>query len=200
MVSVALVLAGCTTLKRCAYEGIDRDDWQKPDKVIGELAIQPGDRVADIGSGSGYFTFRLARAVGPTGKVYAVDIDEELNDYVALRARQEGYANIEIILATPDHASLPSPGVNLIFTSNTYHHIADRPTYFARLKNSLGPNGRIAIIEFSDKGWFAGLAGHATSGSVIKHEMQAAGYVLESEYDFLPKQSFLVFSKSHRPG
>jgi len=79
---VALLLFGstaCTDIKKWAYEGFNRDEWQKPEEVIKALSIQPGDHVADLGSGSGYFTFRLADAVGPTGKVYAVDIDKDMN-------------------------------------------------------------------------------------------------------------------------
>src|SRR5688572_7350174 len=97
-----LALAGCTALKQCAYEGIGRDDWQKPDEVIRSLDIRPGDHVADVGSGSGYFTFRLAKAVGPSGKVYAVDVDQGLKNALAKKARDEGYRHIETILAQVD--------------------------------------------------------------------------------------------------
>src|SRR4030095_12939357 len=79
---LALFCAGCTSLKRWAYEGWGRDRWQQPDGVIEALRLRPGDRVADLGSGGGYFTFRLAKAVGPTGHVYAVDVDEGVDDYI----------------------------------------------------------------------------------------------------------------------
>ena len=79
-----VLLAGCTTLKKCAYEGFGRDGWQQPERVMQSLAIKPGERIADLGSGGGYFTFRLSQAVGPTGKVYAVDVDKDmLEDLVA---------------------------------------------------------------------------------------------------------------------
>ena len=196
---VVLLLAGCTSLKRCAYEGFDRDEWQKPDEVIRKLAIRPGDRIADLGSGGGYFTFRLARATGPTGKVYAVDVDEGMNDYVANRARQEGHSNIEVILAKPDDPLLPESGVDIIFTTNTYHHLENRPAYFANASKYLRRDGRIAIIDFSGKQWFALFGGHYTPAEVIKREMKEAGYVLQREFDFLPKQYFLVFSKKPTP-
>jgi len=76
---ILLLLAGCARLKQCAYEGFNREQWQQRDRVIQSLQIRPGDRIADLGSGSGYFVFALAKAVGPTGKVYAVDVDEEMN-------------------------------------------------------------------------------------------------------------------------
>jgi ubiquinone/menaquinone biosynthesis C-methylase UbiE len=187
-----VLLAGCTTLKQCAYEGFNRDRWQQPDKVIESLQIRPGDRAADLGSGSGYFTFRLARAVGPEGKVYAVDIDQDMNRALAERAKKEGFANVEVILAKPDDPLLPPPGVDLIFTSNTYHHIQDRVRYFANLKKYLHGGGRIAIIEFNRNAWLPG--GHYTPSEVIKKEMEQAGYALQREFDFLDRQSFLIFA------
>ena len=71
-----MITTGCAGLKRCAYEGFDRDDWQAPERVVEVLGIEPGDRIADVGAGGGYFTFRLADAVGAQGLVYAVDVDE----------------------------------------------------------------------------------------------------------------------------
>jgi ubiquinone/menaquinone biosynthesis C-methylase UbiE len=187
-----LLLAGCTALKRCAYEGGNRDSWQKPEEVIQALALKPGDRVADLGSGSGYFTFRLARAVGPTGKVYAVDVDEGLNRDLAGRAKRDGYGNIEVILAEPGDPRLPESSVDLFFTSNTYHHLENRARYFTTLRSTLRPGGKVAIIDFNREGWIQSL-GHYTPAEDIKREMNEAGYELEREHDFLTKQSFLVF-------
>jgi arsenite methyltransferase len=167
-----LLLAGCTRLKQCFYEGVGRDEWQKPQEVISSLDIRPGDRVADLGSGGGYFTFRLAK-----------------------RAKEEGYANIEVILAKVDDLLLPASGVDLIFTSNTYHHLKDRVNYFANAKKYLRPNGRVAVIELSGKGWLESLPGHHTPKEVILNEMKAAGYALHRDFDFLPRQHFLIFSK-----
>ena len=78
-----LLFAGCAGLKQCAYRGNNRDQWQQPEKVIAALQIRPGDQIADLGAGGGYFTFKLANAVGPTGKVYAVDIDREMTELIA---------------------------------------------------------------------------------------------------------------------
>jgi arsenite methyltransferase len=187
-----LALASCTRLKQCAYEGIGRDDWQKPDEVIRALAIRPGDRVADLGSGGGYFTFRLANAVGPKGNIYAVDVDKGLNDALARRAGNEGRSNVEVVLAQADDPLLPS-AVDLIFTSNTYHHLQNRERYFANLKKYLKPHGRIAIVEFNGAGWIESM-GHHTPKEVILSEMKAAGYALQQDHGFLPRQHFLIFS------
>lgn len=188
-----LLVAGCTTLKRCGYEGFGRDEWQQPERVVQALGLRPGDRVADLGSGSGYFTFRLARAVGPTGKVYAVDIDEPMSADLRARAKQEGHANVEVILAKRDDPLLPPGVIDLVFTSNTYHLMKDRTAYFARLRAALKPGGRVAIVDFDRRGWTR-LVGHYTELETIKTEMRAAGYRLTAEHGFLEKQSFLVFS------
>jgi arsenite methyltransferase len=190
----AVLLAGCAQLKQCAYEGVNRDDWQQPQRVIAALNIRPGDRVADLGSGGGYFTFRLAEAVGPAGQVYAVDIDRDMVDLIAKRVKQETLSNIEPVLAKPDDPLLPKAGVNLIFTSNTYHHIDKRIAYFANLRKYLRPGGRVAIIDFDRRSWFEGLFRHYTPTEFIKPEMEQAGYSLQEDLDFLDRQSFLIFT------
>jgi arsenite methyltransferase len=189
----ALLLTGCARLKQCAYEGVNRDDWQQPQRVIAALKIQPGAIVADLGSGGGYFTFRLAEAAGPTGKVYAVDVDQDMVDLIKKSAKEKSAGNIEAVLAKPDNPMLPKPGADLIFTSNTYHHIDHRVAYFANLRQYLRPGGSIAIIDFDRRAWLEGLLRHYTPSEFIKREMEQAGYALQQEYDFLDRQSFLIF-------
>ena len=190
----ALLLTGCARLKQCAYEGVNRDDWQQPQKVIAALKIQPGAIVADLGSGGGYFTFRLAEAAGPTGKVYAVDVDQDMIDLITKTAKEKAASNIEPILAKPNDPMLPKPGADLIFTSNTYHHIDNRLAYFANLRQYLRPGGSVAIIDFDRRAWLEGLLRHYTPSEFIKREMEQAGYTLQQEYDFLDRQSFLIFT------
>jgi ubiquinone/menaquinone biosynthesis C-methylase UbiE len=186
-------VAGCTGLKQCAYEGFSRDEWQQPDKVIQSLQIQKGATVADLGSGSGYFTLRLARAVGSTGKVYAIDVDSAMNEALKQRAEKEQIGNIIVILARADDPQLPEP-VDMIFTSNTYHHIDDRVRYFANLRKYLLPSGRLAVIDYDRRSWLDGLWNHYTPKEVIKSELQQAGYELQNDFDFLDRQSFLIFT------
>ena len=115
-------------------------------------------------------------------------------DYVRERAREEGHANVEVVLAKPDDALLPE-AVDLIFTCNTYHHIEDRPAYFARAARYLRSGGRVAVVEHERKGWFQRLFGHYTAPEVIRNEVTAAGYRLVESHDFLPRQSFQVFAR-----
>ncbi len=191
-----LVSLGCVGLKRCAYEGVGRDGWQQPEQVVESLGIRSGDRIADLGSGTGYFTFRLADAAGPDGRVYAVDIDEQLVEHLAERARDDGYANVETVLAKPDDPGLSEGSVDLIFNCNTYHHLPDRVAYFERLRPLLRPGGRIAIVEHRP-GFWHWLFPHATEPEQIRSELEKAGFELAQEHDYLSEQSFLIFTPVH---
>lgn len=188
------LLAGCTALKKCAYDGFGRDGWQQPEKVVQTLAIKPGERIADLGSGGGYFTFRLSQAAGPSGKVYAVDVDKDMLEDLAGRANKDGYRNVEAVLAKYDDPLLPEP-VDLIFTTNVYHHIEGRAKYFSDAARYLRAGGRVAIVDFNGKHWSASFMGHYTPVEVVKKEMEEAGYVLAREFDFLDRQSFLIYTK-----
>ncbi len=188
-----LALGGCTCIKRCAYEGFGRDGWQQPERVIEALAIQPGDRVADLGAGGGYFTFRLADAVGEAGQVYAVDVDASMLEYLDGRIEREERRNVATVRAAYEDPKLPEP-VDLIFTSNTYHHIQERAAYFERAQRYLKPGGRVAIVEYKPRGFFQRIFPHSTEGADIVSEMESAGYRLERDHDFLERQSFLVFA------
>jgi ubiquinone/menaquinone biosynthesis C-methylase UbiE len=190
----ASLLGGCGPCKRFAYEGFSRDGWQQPERVIAALGIEPGDRVADLGSGSGYFTLHLSKAVGPEGRVYAVDVDEEMNEYLGERIRQAGAANVEIVLGRFDDPLLPDGGVDLVLTVDTYHHIDDRQAYFRMLQRDLAPGGRVAVIDYDGrKGWFVRLMGHSTPRDLLLREMDEAGYEVAAEHDFIDRQSFVVF-------
>jgi ubiquinone/menaquinone biosynthesis C-methylase UbiE len=185
---------GCASWKRAAYEGVDRDEWQRPDAVIALLGIGPGDRVADLGAGGGYFTFRLAEAVGDTGRVYAVDVDSDMVDHLSQQARERGASNVSVVRAEPDDSKLPDGEIDLLFVCDTYHHIADRSDYFRRVLVDLAPNGRVAIVEYDERaGGFAGAFGHYTSAETIAREMREAGYEQLAAHEILPRQSFLIF-------
>ena len=194
LLAIALFAGGCSQLKRWAYERGDRDAWQQPERVIGSLAIEPGDRIADIGSGGGYFSFRLAEAVGPDGQVFAVDVDEGMNALLEEAIAERGASNITVVLGGYEDPRLEPGSIDLVFTSNTYHHIDDREAYFRVVAGALSPRGRVAIIDFKPEGWFQ--KRHATPASAIREEMAAAGYELTEELDYLERQSFLVFARA----
>ena len=189
------LLFGCAGAKRFAYEGIGRDEWQKPEEVIRALELKPGDRVADLGAGSGYFTFRLARAVGPDGKVYAVDIDPDMIGLLSERAKEAKAQNVEVVAAKPDDPGLAAQSVDLIFNCDAYHHIDNRVAYFSNVAKTLRPGGRIAIVDFNGSGWAIRASGHYTPEALVKKEMAEAGYRFVGKPLELEKQYLLIFAR-----
>ena len=175
------------------FEEPGRDAWQKPDEVVSALGLAPDARVADIGSGTGYFAVRLARAV-PQGKVYGVDIEPDMARYLGERARREGLGNLEAVLGEPGDAKLPE-AVDLVLVVNTYHHIGERVAYLRRLGEKLRPGGRVAIVDFREESPKGPPRAHKLSPEQVRGELEAAGYRLTQTHDFLPDQYFLVFQR-----
>lgn len=193
---VTFTLGGCSAIKRFMYSGFDRDEWQHPDEVVAALGLAAGDRVADLGAGGGYFTFRLAEAVGESGRVYAVDIDPDMLEYIEETATERGLPQVSTVLGEAADPGLPDGSVDLIFISNTFHHLPERVDYLRNARRSLAPGGRIAVVEVSENSF---PAGHFTPPETIREQMQQAGYRLAARYDFLPRQSFQVFEVADGP-
>ena len=190
----SLWLVSCTDFAYRQMNDPSRDAWQKPNEVVEKLAIKPGSRVADLGAGGGYFTWYLAAAVGPQGKVYAVDIDETALGIIQREMGRRGITNVVPIHAEPADANLPEP-VDLVFSCDTYHHMQNRVAYFQSLSRYLNSDGRVAILDFRPQGFFSGLLGHGTAKEEVRREMESAGYRLLADYDFIDRQHFQIFSR-----
>jgi len=121
---------------------------QRVDEVLAQVGLRSGMVVADIGTGTGVFARPIARAVGPAGKVYAVDIEPKLLDFLATRARQDQLTNIEAVLGTPGDARLPRADVDLAFFNDVLHHIEHRAEYIKALAKYMKPDSRMAVVEF----------------------------------------------------
>jgi len=178
----------------------ERAKEQKPADVVAALALKPGMSVADIGSGSGYFTRRFVEAVTESGMVYAVDIEPEMLRYAKSSVEHMHVPyTAEFIQATPDDPKLPSASVDLIFLCNTYHHLEDRPAYFARVRSALKPGGRIAIIDFyhDERSGNVGFPRrHLVPQDTVIAEMSQAGYRVHKEHGLLERQYFVEFVPS----
>jgi arsenite methyltransferase len=186
-----LVAALRRRIKRSLISGPGRDRRQEPDRIVSALGLRPGQRAADVGSGSGYFTFRLAEHVAPDGRVYAVDTDADMLWFVEQGAGVNGV--VVPVLLSDGALSLPEP-VDLLFLVHSYHHLPERVGYFAAARRHLRDGGRVAIVESRPIGLFARLFGHATDPGRITSEMEQAGYHLAAEHDFPPDDSFLIFT------
>jgi len=202
LVSIGLLLSslGCSGLSKVDIGRVltsGRDGWQYPERVIASLEIEPGDRVAEIGAGSGYWLPWLSEAVGREGRVYAVEVEADLvRDLEALVADHD-LRNVEVVLGDYDDPRLPDGGIDLVITVLTYHHLEARSDYFRRLRVDLRPGGRVAHLDDrpdaeAPLSWFQS-DGHWSDPSAIVEEMTDAGYRKRAEFDFLPVQSFQIF-------
>lgn len=172
-----------------------RDAYQKPHEVIQALALEEGERIADIGAGSGYFTLRFAQHVGAAGRVYAVDISPEMIAHLKQRVQEARLQNVQTVLARPEDPLLADASVDRIFICDTWHHIADHPAYLQRLRKALKPGGQIVIVDFQKKETPVGapMEMRIAREDVVR-EFQQAGFGLAKEETFLPYQYFLVFA------
>lgn len=172
------------------------DPKSKPDQILKTLALQQGQKIADIGAGGGYFSLQFADAVGQEGKVYAVDIDPEFLEFIRNCANEKGLYNVEAILATEGKLPLPERSLDVVFMRKVYHHLKSRVEYFRNLRRLLKPDGKIAIVEYKRGGFFSfrRIFRHYVPRETIVEEMEEAGYRLDKDFDFLPKQSFTIFS------
>ena len=173
------------------FDDPKRDAWQKPHEVIQALALKPDAIIADIGSGTGYFSARFANMV-PKGRVYGVDTEPDMVKYLAERAKREGLKNITAVTGAPGDARLPEKA-DLIIMVDVFHHIADRARYLKKLQGSLKPGGRLAIIDFRMDSPDGPPKSARITPDSVKTELKGAGYALIQEHAFLPNQYFLIF-------
>jgi SAM-dependent methyltransferase len=168
-----------------------RDEWQLPSRVIDAVQLNSGQLVADIGAGTGYFTVRLAKAPAAP-KVYAVDIEPSMVEYVKQRAVREQLTNVTAVQALPGRTNLPEP-VDLVLVVDTYHHIPNRVPYFTALKAHLKPGARLAIVDFRKDSPSGPPAEFRFTPDQISAELASAGFSLQTSHDFLPRQIFLIY-------
>jgi ubiquinone/menaquinone biosynthesis C-methylase UbiE len=166
------------------------DVWRRPDEVVAALQLRPGMTVVDLGAGSGVFTRRFARVIGPTGRAIGLDINPGAIDALKRDAASLGFANYEARVVKADDPAIPAASADVIFLSNTYHHIENRVAYFSRLRPSLKPGGRLVIVDFNADQ----MAMDIPDRKQVEAELSAAGYQLARAHEFLPRQFFLEFA------
>jgi 2-polyprenyl-3-methyl-5-hydroxy-6-metoxy-1,4-benzoquinol methylase len=173
----------------------DRATWQKPEAVAAALGLSGKETIVDVGAGSGYFSFRLARAV-PEGKVIALDVEPEMIRHIHHKAMSEGVGNVNVALVKPDDPGVPAEA-DLVFMCDVLHHIQDRPAWLAKLAAQMHRGARLVLVEFKE-GKLP--EGPPEAVKLSRAQLVAlatdAGLVLDSQKpDLLPYQTFLVFRK-----
>lgn len=160
-----------------------------------QLGLRPGDVTCDVGAGNGYHTLKMARAVAPSGRAIAVDIQQEMLDLLVARARDEGVTNVEIVLGDTSDPKLPPGTCDLILLVDVYHELDQPAAMLGHLRRALTPDGRIAILEFRAEDPDVPIKElHKMSKSQILLELGANGLELVMSYDELPWQHMMLFS------
>ena len=195
LIAPVMGVAGAEWLERP-----ERESEEAPSKAIQALQIQPGQVVADIGAGSGYYTVRLAREVGPTGKVYGTDIQPGMLDLLLRNVAKAKLDNVVPVLGTPDDPKLPPGAIDLALMVDVYHELGAPQAFIRKLRASLKPNGRLVLLEFRKEDPRVPIRPeHKMSVAEVRQELEPEGFTLSAVLDVLPWQHILVLTRTNAP-
>jgi ubiquinone/menaquinone biosynthesis C-methylase UbiE len=181
-------------------ERSEREDEEAPDVALNVLKIPKGASVADIGAGSGYITVRLAARVGPTGRVYANDVQPQMLNILARRLDMSKITNVTLIEGTIDDPKLPPASVDLALMVDVYHELSQPQAILRRLRESLKPGGRLVLLEYRKEDPTVPIKPeHKMSVAEAKMEVEAEGFTLSKVDEALPRQHILIFVAKPNP-
>ncbi len=174
----------------------EREQEEHPAQVLEALDLRPGEIVADLGAGSGYFTFRMAPGVGETGKVLAVEIQEAMLNTLRARASALKAANVEVVQGTETDPHLPAGGVDLVLVVDVYHELAYPFEVMTKVREALKPGGRVVFVEYRKEDPEVPIKEvHKMSVKQLEKEMNAVGLVRARTVETLPLQHIVFFEK-----
>ncbi len=173
----------------------ERADNERPDLVVDSMNLAPSDVVADLGAGTGYFTFRLADRV-PAGRVFAVDIQPEMLDIMRQRLEEQNVDNVTLVRGEITDPQLPSDSIDAALMVDAYHEFSHPREMMRNLVEALVPGGRVILIEYRNEDPSIPIKPlHKMSEAQVRKEMEAVGLEWVNTKDMLPRQHFLVFRK-----
>ena len=186
-----------------AADWLDRPERlqeEQPHRAVAALGLRPGDVVADVGAGTGYYTVRLARAVAPGGRVVATDIQPEMLELLEARLTRERVEGVTTVLGAAGDPRLPERTFDLILMVDVYHELAEPQLMLRKLRTALRPGGRLVLIEFRKEDPRVPIRPeHKMSVAEASLELEAEGYELAEVLDVLPWQHILVFRTAAPP-
>lgn len=171
-----------------------REAVQKPDEVVRLAELAEGMTVADIGAGTGYFESRLSRAVGPTGRVLALDVDPRMVASMKQRFASEALTNVEVRLVTPTDPGLDPQSVDRVLLVDTWHHLHNRSAFAQALRQALKPGGQLIIVDYTAEALQGPPASMRVSSDALQKELTAAGYLPRLLCETLPNQYVVIAS------
>jgi ubiquinone/menaquinone biosynthesis C-methylase UbiE len=173
----------------------EREDEERPTRALEIIKVSPGMTIADIGAGSGYFTERLARLAGPSGRVYATDIQQGMLDLIEQRLARERIGNVTLVLGEPSNPRLPDASIDLALMVDVYHELSAPQTVLAHIRKALKPEGRLVLVEYKGEDPTVPiLPTHKMTVAQARLEVEHEGFVLATVDSSLPRQHVLVFA------
>jgi predicted methyltransferase len=173
-----------------------REQQEEPDRALTLIGITPGMVVADVGAGTGYMTIRLARRVGPTGKVYANDLQPAMLQIVRDRVRQQHLSNVEVVQGGQEDAKLPDNAIDLALLVDVYHEFRRPQEMLRSIRRSLKPGGRLVLVEYRKEDPGIPIAyTHRMSVAEVRTEVEAEGFTFDRLVPGLPRQHIIGFRR-----
>lgn len=178
-------------------ERSEREREEAPENAINAMGVQPGMTVADVGAGTGYFTIRLAKRVGPNGKVYANDVQPEMLDKIRSRSQELHLSNIETVLGSEADPKLPAGKLDIVLLVDVYHEFSQPQRMLDAIRVSLKPDGRLILLEYRKEDPTIPIRpDHKMSIPEVRTELEAEGFKMEKVLDTLPRQHLFIFAKA----
>jgi ubiquinone/menaquinone biosynthesis C-methylase UbiE len=174
----------------------EREAEEQPEQALDALKIRTGMTVADVGAGTGYMALRMARRVGPTGKVYANDLQPEMLQKLRARSQREKLSNVETVQGTEADPKLPPNTMDLVLLVDVYHEFSQPQAMLDKIRESLKPDGRLVLLEYRKEDPAVPIRiEHKMSVAEVKTEVEAQGYKLDQVIEKLPRQHIIIFRK-----
>ena len=174
-------------------ERSEREAEEAPTRAIAALEVRPGQVVADVGAGSGYYAMLLSKAVGAGGRVYATDIQPEMLALIKKKLESTRTSNVEVVLGTSTESRLPDRAIDLALMVDVYHELAQPQAFLRSLKRALKPDGRLVLIEFrKETAWVPIREEHKMTVREARLELEHEGYRFDRVIDVLPWQHIIV--------
>jgi len=175
----------------------EREAEEAPDQALDALGIRAGMVVADVGAGTGYMSLRMARRVGPTGKVYANDLQPEMLLKLHAKSQREKLSNVETVQGTESDPKLPPNTMDLVLLVDVYHEFSQPQAMLDKIRESLKPDGRLVLLEYRKEDPKVPIRPeHKMSVAEVKTEVEAEGYKLDQVIEKLPRQHIIIFRRA----
>jgi predicted methyltransferase len=174
----------------------EREVEENPEGALDAMGLRPGMKIADLGAGVGYMSLRMAKRVGPAGKIYAVDLQPGMLDRLRQRAAAEKITNVEPILGGVADPKLPAGAIDLVLMVDVYHELSQPQVMLRKIREALKPDGRLVLLEYrAEDPKVQILADHKMTVDQVRRELEAEGFVMQPPIETLPVQHLLILTK-----